>query len=71
MIEFTDALRRWLTMNNIPLEGVKIVLEFTDARSAHEAQMTIKRDMESPLLPSFGEVRTCNGFPLSLRVTGA
>lgn len=64
------ALSHWLTKNNIPIEGVKIIIEFPEQRHAAAAEMCIRRDLEPMMLyraPTFGKMETMNGIGLSLR----
>lgn len=72
MNEITSRVGRWLAESNIPLKGVKIILEFPDRNSLYRAEMTIKRElthaMHYRVRPNFGEIETMNGLGLTLRV---
>ena len=67
----TRAMHNWLMENNIPLEGVRLIVEFPDKATAGHAEMCIKREIE-PMLAcqltggTFGKIETMNGVGLSL-----
>lgn len=73
MEHVTRALNYWLAKNNIPTEGVRIVIEFPEERHAHAAEMCIKRDLEPTLQyvsGTFGKMDTMHGIGLTLRARG-
>lgn len=67
----TLRLRHWLNKNNIETEGVHLTIEFPNYRTACEAEMAIKREIE-PLQAysvggAFGRIETMNGIGLTLK----
>jgi hypothetical protein len=45
--EAAAAMYGWLRSNNIPVEGVRLVLSFPDAESKARAEMVIAREMQA------------------------
>lgn len=69
MEQVTRALNHWLAKNNIPADGVKIIIEFPEKRYAHAAEACIKCDTQpwaAHAMGNFGGVETMNGLGLSL-----
>jgi hypothetical protein len=72
MNHVTRAVHNWLMENNLPIEGVRVVIEFPSKESAGRAEMCIKREVE-PMMrdyrpgASFGQLETMNGIGLTLR----
>ena len=46
-VEVARALRRWLAENQLPADGVRLVLSFPDARAKFNAEATIAREVRS------------------------
>lgn len=71
--EITIRINRWLRQADLPVDGVRIVLEFPSKASAMRAEAQIKMETE-PMLAyantggTFGKIETMNGLGLSLRV---
>jgi hypothetical protein len=70
MERVTRALMHWLAKNNIPYDGVRLIVEFPEDRYVHAAQACITRDLQPIMMQytkPFGEIETMNGIKLSLR----
>lgn len=71
--DITARIGHWLEKNDLPRDGIKIILEFPDQETAYRAEMCIKQEIE-PMLAyqatggTFGAIETMNGLGLSLRV---
>lgn len=69
--DITARINHWLAKNDLPREGVRVVIEFPTKDSACRAEMVVKREIE-PMMAylvtggSFGEVEKMNGIGMSL-----
>lgn len=69
MEQVIRELHTWLCRNNIPREGVRLIVEFPNRDAAHQAESEIQREIQ-PLLPGralFGQIETLMGIGLTLR----
>lgn len=72
MIEVTRLLMRWLVEHDIPLDGVKVIIEMPDIIQADRVERAIERDlkpMDAFQLTQFdkrAKIEKMNGIGLSV-----
>lgn len=69
MNALTRLLRNWLLKNDLPVEGVRLVLEFPKREQGAIAKSRIHQELAEFQLDGFGRIETMNGLGLVLRAT--
>lgn len=70
MNKITSEILHWLHANNIPADGVKVVIEFPTDDAGMRAKFAIDREIENlsiGYMRPLGEIETMNGIGVSLR----